>query len=71
MVYKVALICISIHALREEGDHIDLARDLACDISIHALREEGDGIGYHFRQEEGISIHALREEGDLIRIFSP
>ena len=22
--------------------HIDLARDLACDISIHALREEGD-----------------------------
>ena len=33
---------ISIHALREEGDH--RAADLTADpsISIHALREEGD-----------------------------
>ena len=34
---------ISIHALREEGDRIDLAGFRALDrISIHALREEGD-----------------------------
>ena len=42
VVYKVALICISIHALREEGDSIT-SEDLRCiRISIHALREEGD-----------------------------
>ena len=34
---------ISIHALREEGDHLHAVHDLdAVDISIHALREEGD-----------------------------
>ena len=38
---------ISIHALREEGDHIQpgLAGDF-CVISIHALREEGDGVPF-------------------------
>ena len=36
--------CISIHALREEGD-LDLVWQLyhRTEISIHALREEGDG----------------------------
>ena len=35
---------ISIHALREEGDLVLLAVDVAHGlISIHALREEGDG----------------------------
>ena len=39
---------ISIHALREEGDLIRNAGQLAPDgISIHALREEGDGT-FHF-----------------------
>ena len=34
---------ISIHALREEGDHAKLGSWLCCvTISIHALREEGD-----------------------------
>ena len=34
---------ISIHALREEGDHEPTAADLhRIHISIHALREEGD-----------------------------
>ena len=33
---------ISIHALREEGDVLCKARDVAMIISIHALREEGD-----------------------------
>ena len=42
MVYKVALICISIHALREEGDQRYGDRILWQYISIHALREEGD-----------------------------
>ena len=33
---------ISIHALREEGDHRSYAQVPTEDISIHALREEGD-----------------------------
>ena len=33
---------ISIHALREEGDHFHKVRDGLIVISIHALREEGD-----------------------------
>ena len=33
---------ISIHALREEGDHGHAAATRHLDISIHALREEGD-----------------------------
>ena len=33
---------ISIHALREEGDHRDERPDRHHPISIHALREEGD-----------------------------
>ena len=36
---------ISIHALREEGDHQPIAVARLYDISIHALREEGDGSG--------------------------
>ena len=47
--------------------HIDLARDLACDISIHALREEGDSIGFRHCIDLLIYIHALREEGDKSR----
>ena len=35
-------ICISIHALREEGDAMTTAMRSSCAISIHALREEGD-----------------------------
>ena len=35
---------ISIHALREEGDHPALRRHRILRISIHALREEGDAI---------------------------
>ena len=33
---------ISIHALREEGDHFLGGQSLLFEISIHALREEGD-----------------------------
>ena len=33
---------ISIHALREEGDRIQVPNAQAAMISIHALREEGD-----------------------------
>ena len=33
---------ISIHALREEGDHFQRLANLFNFISIHALREEGD-----------------------------
>ena len=34
--------CISIHALREEGDLLYIELDTILRISIHALREEGD-----------------------------
>ena len=35
-------LLISIHALREEGDHVCFEFALGNFISIHALREEGD-----------------------------
>ena len=57
-------VVISIHALREEGDHNQQRGVSAVKISIHALREEGD---VRRQQRTGggkISIHALREEGD-------
>ena len=56
---------ISIHALREEGDHVGSeaqAEDI--EISIHALREEGDESHTASPGTIFISIHALREEGD-------
>ena len=55
---------ISIHALREEGDHGVDGAERHRDISIHALREEGDVILAHCFKIGFISIHALREEGD-------
>ena len=59
-------ICISIHALREEGDP-GLGDKWFKDnqISIHALREEGDGLAILIDRVVNISIHALREEGDV------
>ena len=58
------LVFISIHALREEGDHRNRAGRRGVGISIHALREEGDAAGLHRDAVVAISIHALREEGD-------
>ena len=55
---------ISIHALREEGDHRSPQRPQRRRISIHALREEGDFGVLCGRVGVKISIHALREEGD-------
>ena len=64
--------CISIHALREEGDLHPLFLDaIISDISIHALREEGDtGFSRLCCCGFPISIHALREEGDAQRGWS-
>ena len=39
---QLALVLISIHALREEGDANQRRVILTYEISIHALREEGD-----------------------------
>ncbi len=39
---RLAIIDISIHALREEGDMIRILLSTRLGISIHALREEGD-----------------------------
>ena len=57
--------CISIHALREEGDVMGYITIFTERISIHALREEGDVslLPESFLMVL-ISIHALREEGD-------
>ena len=55
---------ISIHALREEGDILNLRSGEQSSISIHALREEGDTKLVPLRKLTAISIHALREEGD-------
>ena len=58
---------ISIHALREEGDHAPSRANLGRNpISIHALREEGDVAGQAYSIRAAISIHALREEGDRL-----
>ena len=59
------ILCISIHALREEGDPQEFCScSVQCRISIHALREEGDRQHYRSQLQRRISIHALREEGD-------
>ena len=43
MESSVGTLCISIHALREEGDHSEPGDGTdGRGISIHALREEGD-----------------------------
>ena len=63
--YQSEQQCISIHALREEGDLDAEKTGVVVTISIHALREEGDateGGGIYVAVK--ISIHALREEGD-------
>ena len=51
--HEVNLSCnISIHALREEGDHFFADIDFVVFISIHALREEGDGFTQELVCEE-------------------
>ena len=57
--------CISIHALREEGDRKIMKTTMDRGISIHALREEGDPPQTSAAADRVISIHALREEGDV------
>ena len=61
---ELALVRISIHALREEGDGIRKEDAMIYVISIHALREEGDERSDGVGDASRISIHALREEGD-------
>ena len=60
---------ISIHALREEGDHRPADGGGGIRISIHALREEGDIFRQLHKFFGSISIHALREEGDDCHLF--
>ena len=60
---------ISIHALREEGDHWSnyncprISRFLSTPSARRATPDDGNGTG-----KRNISIHALREEGDLVRL---
>ena len=63
-----AILNISIHALREEGDREgQRTQNTVGLISIHALREEGDAGWRYGCSPADISIHALREEGDICR----
>ena len=63
--------CISIHALRVEGDvQRCCGKPVASWISIHALRVEGDREdAFHKVDNTLISIHALRVEGDILLYF--
>ena len=70
--YIILSVCISIHALRVEGDFNDFSTRLTAAISIHALRVEGDHIFDFDFPIFKISIHALRVEGDckkLVRLL--
>ena len=61
-----ALLQISIHTLRVEGDDLTAAKSARLQaISIHTLRVEGDSLScvFHFAVFT-ISIHTLRVEGD-------
>ena len=60
-------IGISIHALCEEGDDVDVLVRVGVVISIHALCEEGDLPLTPSVQRSAISIHALCEEGDSVQ----
>ena len=60
--------CISIHALRVEGDKVSNTIGSDPSISIHALRVEGDATEAANKAEQAISIHALRVEGDNHRL---
>ena len=59
-------IIISIHALREEGDHVQsfAGEGIEGFLSTPSARR-ATGIGYVIQRPSIISIHALREEGDL------
>ena len=61
-----ALLIISIHALRVEGDASPAHDPASFMISIHALRVEGDLAASSVGTSSTlISIHALRVEGDV------
>ena len=64
-------MCISIHALCEEGDEKNGVPNYATYISIHALCEEGDYASVADMSIPFISIHALCEEGDLPPTICP
>ena len=58
--------CVSIHALREEGDQHGQRREVQLDGDFYPRPPRGGRLWKHFKQFMGevISIHALREEGD-------
>ena len=58
-------LIISIHALHEESDFLQILISFGQCISIHALHEESDLDGAEFGAFGVISIHALHEESDL------
>ena len=62
---------ISIHALREEGDHVGVISEPALfDFYPRPPRGGRPGIFQGVSHLVQISIHALREEGDLVAFFN-
>ena len=60
------LMHISIHALREEGDHVVVPLVFDFDGFLSTPSARRATFGHHVQELVfGISIHALREEGDL------
>ena len=78
LTYCATYAYISIHALREEGDHPRLLPVLPCPvISIHALREEGDprkstqsnsNVYFYPRPPRG-GRHPVNEDGEAVIEF--
>ena len=62
----VAMLGISIHALRKESDTADTLLKYVLKISIHALRKESDFKWINLPPYIDISIHALRKESDAV-----
>ena len=65
-------LCISIHALREEGD-VKMAKDAGWwdkFLSTPSVRR-ATGLVLRLHRQAVISIHALREEGDVSCCWFP
>ncbi len=70
-VFNIALVCISIHALREEGDRTIPATSTNQNIFLSTPSARRATTVQQLDQGRyRISIHALREEGDTCTVLS-
>ena len=65
---RLAIIDISIHALREEGDALQtISASRPTNFYPRPPRGGRLGIGTRIVEVQVVSIHALREEGDIFQ----